>query len=221
LSPMGSTFITLPLVRPHCFAHRRNSPFSMAKPNGLSCKKRTFRKVGFQPQIKLLSFPLTDSDIQKTWYTQKDYQVFGKDVKATVRVLRKGNMLDVCSRGLEKYQSMKFHDEKKRREQTHYQTILLEQERQRQEGRRNPKILRMLSTVNSQWALQNALLVAQRDAAEVQRIEKEESSPQHEPHVASVPSLDESNGSESPIRSSSPVDAILTSSSTLRKPTSC
>ena len=143
----------------------------METKTGLSGKKRSLRKVGFQSEVTHLVFTFDESDLQTSWYTQQDYQVFGKDVKATIRTLRKGNEVDICCRGLEKYQSMQYHDEKKRREQTHYKTILLEQKRQKQLGHENPKVLRMLSTVNSQWAIQNALNVASQDALEATWIE--------------------------------------------------
>lgn len=185
----------------------------MEKPR-LSGKKRSLRKVGFQPQIKLLVFSFDESDLQTSWYTQQDYQVFGKDVKATIRTLRKGNEIDICCRGLEKYQSMQYHDEKKRREQTHYRTILLEQERQKQQGHRNPKVLRMLSTVNSQWAIQNALNVAIQDAVEATWIEP---NPRHVVVPLSLPlkdTMEISKGFDLPNQLPTPVNDMIRASTT-------
>lgn len=169
----------------------------LSPPRSIKKKRQNAKVVGFQPQAKLLVFDATHETT--TWYSQSDYQVFGKDVKATVKVLRRGQVAQ-CARGLEKYQSMQYHDEKKRREQTHYRTILLEQERQKLDGQTNPKILRMLSTVNSHWATQNALQVARQDAEEAVRVDDEEES---NPKFAS----DESDGSDSPpLRLSSPLE---------------
>jgi hypothetical protein len=175
----------------------------LSPPRSAKTKRHNAKVVGFQPQAKLLVF---DAAQEPTWYSQSDYLVFGKDVKATVRVLRRGQVAQ-CARGLEKYQSMQYHDEKKRREQTHYRTILLEQERQKLDGQTNPKILRMLSTVNSHWATQNALQVAQRDAEEAVRVDDEEES---NPEFAS----EESDGSDSPpLRLPSPLDLAGTTTS--------
>ena len=109
-----------------------------------------------------------------SWYSSKDYAIFGKDVKKTVKYIRKGrSFLGLTGRGLEKYFSAQYHEEKKQRELSHYRCILGEQQRQRAEGSFNPKLLRILSTINSKWALQNALTLAKHDEAQASKSDDE------------------------------------------------
>ena len=155
------------------------SPASMLKRT--VCKKRPLRKVGFADartyRITLLE-NLSPNERANTWYTSHDYAIFGKEVKAAVKRMRRGETT-ACNRGLEKYQSSSIHSDKKKRELSHYRSILAEQQRQKQSGIPNPKVLRMLSMINSKRAMQNALELAQNDARDVLHatIEKAEVQP--------------------------------------------
>uniref|UniRef100_A0A7S1D7G8 Uncharacterized protein n=1 Tax=Cyclophora tenuis TaxID=216820 RepID=A0A7S1D7G8_CYCTE len=137
------------------------------------CKKRPRRHVGFADErtycVTVLD-QLTEQERANTWYTSEDYAVFGKEVKAAVKRMRRGHAGD-CDRGLEKYQSSTIHHEKKQRELSHYRSILSEQQRQRDTGAPNPKVLRMLSTINSKRAMQNAIDLAQNDAQEARKLD--------------------------------------------------
>jgi hypothetical protein len=110
-----------------------------------------------------------------SWYSSRDYAIFGKDVKKTVKHIRKGrSFTGLTGRGLEKYFSARYHEEKKQRELSHYRSILGEQQRQRSEGSFNPKMLRVLSTINSKWALENALTLARHDECQASRSDDEQ-----------------------------------------------
>jgi hypothetical protein len=159
------------------------SPASMSKRNGISKKRPLLRKVGFADpdtfRINVLD-SLSEEERSNTWYTSTDYAVFGREAKTTVKHIRKGRpFAGLTGRGLEKYFSSQYHEEKKRREMGHYRSILVEQHRQRTEGNPNPKILRAISTVNSKWALHNALELARHDQTEAQQgIPEENETPQ-------------------------------------------
>lgn len=149
-----------------------DSPASMPKRISSASKKRPLpRKVGFATTNKVTVTQEENLSVEERssiWYNCRDYASFGKDAKTTVKHIRKGrSFTGLTGRGLEKYFSSQYHEEKKRRELGHYRSILLEQQRQRLEGIVNPKILRMLSTINSKWALQNALELAKHDHSEV------------------------------------------------------
>jgi hypothetical protein len=149
-----------------------DSPASMSK-RVLATKKRPLpRKVGFAESrtyaINNRVEQFSEGERSSLWYNSRDYAIFGKDAKKTVKHIRKGRSFSgLTGRGLEKYFSSQYHEEKKRRELGHTRAILVEQQRQRLEGIFNPKILKMMSTVNSKWALQNALELAQHDHSEV------------------------------------------------------
>jgi hypothetical protein len=139
----------------------------------LATKKRPLpRKVGFAESRTYAAVnpaeSLSEEERSSIWYNSRDYAIFGKDAKKTVKHIRKGrSFVGLTGRGLEKYFSSQYHEEKKRRELGHTRAILVEQQRQRLEGIFNPKILSMMSTVNSKWAIQNALELAQHDHSEV------------------------------------------------------
>lgn len=144
------------------------SPSNMTSPK-TSPKRRTMkRKVEFATtfQVKVREYH-NDEERKLTWYSSIDYESFGKDVKRTVKYIRKGrSFIGLSGRGLEKYFSSQYHEEKKRRELNHYRSILMEHQRQRSEGTCNPIMLRMLSSVSSSWALENALEFAKHDQFE-------------------------------------------------------
>lgn len=151
------------------------SPASMPKRIKVSKKRPLPRKVGrvdFSSSIRVNVLESVNKDERcNIWYTSKDYATFGKDVKTTVKHIRKGRSFNgLTGRGLEKYFSSQYHEEKKRRELSHYRSILVEQKRQQNEGKSNPKLLRMLSTINSKWALQNALELAKHDETEAMHV---------------------------------------------------
>ena len=129
---------------------------------------RARRKVEFATTMKVNILERSNKeDCATSWYSSRDYAIFGKEAKKTVKYIRKGrSFTGLTERGLEKYFSAQYHDEKKQRELSHYRCILGEQQRQRAAGSLNPKILRMLSTINSKWALQNALQLAKHDEAQ-------------------------------------------------------
>ena len=79
-------------------------------------------------------------------------------------------LTSTCAIALEKYISEKYHQMKKEKETTHYQSIFHEQKRQIEQGSINPKMLRMLSTHNSKWAVQNAIKLGNHDAEEAQNV---------------------------------------------------
>jgi hypothetical protein len=159
-----------------------DSPASMTK--RISKKRPLPRKVGFADASTFevnLRFHHGEEERASTWYSSRDYATFGKDVKKTVKHIRKGHSFTgLHGRGLEKYFSSQYHEEKKRRELSHYRSILLEQQRQRSEGRANPKILRMLSTINSKWALLNALELAKHDHLEASKTEEDVPKPDND-----------------------------------------
>ena len=138
-------------------------------------RKRRLRRVGFADSSnnKVYIVPPTEH----TWYTLDEYAVFENDVRTTVRKLRAKRRHEChddddkdenyCPRGLEKYQSLRHHEEKKIRERSHYGAIFREQYRQLLEGTHNPNILRTLSRIHSKWSRHNAIEVASRDAQEV------------------------------------------------------
>jgi anthranilate/para-aminobenzoate synthase component I len=108
----------------------------------------------------------SDEERKLTWYSSMDYATFGKDVKRTVKHIRKGrSFVGLSARGLEKYLLSQYQQEKKRRELNHYRSILMEHQRQRSEGKLNPIMLRMLSSISSNWAIHNALEFAKHDAS--------------------------------------------------------
>lgn len=134
-------------------------------------RKRPLAKktIAFASDRKERSLPATSAEEKSAvWYSANDYEAFEKDVKKTVSCIRRGRRTVVTGRGLEKYFSSQYHEEKKRREFKHYRSILREQHRQRAQGEEpNPKLFRMLSVVNSKWALEKALNLANHDASEV------------------------------------------------------
>jgi len=139
-------------------------------------KKRPLfgKKVGFTNESSFTTIvldSLNEEEYSKKWYTSKDYKLFAKNAKKTVRHILKGKIYEgLTGRGLEKYFSRQYNEEKKRREVSHYGSIFIEQQQQQMQGRRNPKILRMLSTVNSKWALNKAIDLGRHDYDEVLRI---------------------------------------------------
>jgi hypothetical protein len=140
--------------------------------------KRKRRKVEFDSNVQIQIRELfTSAELDNCWYSPMEYATFGKDAKKTVHRIRKGRSSssssssssspsDLTGRGLEKYFYKNYYVEKKRRESNHCSTILGEQHRQRIEGKLNPKMLRLISSVNSKWALQNAIDLAEHDAQE-------------------------------------------------------
>jgi hypothetical protein len=112
----------------------------------------------------------SDEERKLTWYSSMDYAAFGNDVKRTVKYIRKGrSFVGLSPRGLEKYFSSQYQQEKKRRELNHYRSILMEHKRQQSEGKLNPIMLRMLSSISSNWAIHNALEFAKHDQVEASK----------------------------------------------------
>eukprot|EP00545_Synedropsis_sp_CCMP1620_P007864 CAMPEP_0119014932 /NCGR_PEP_ID=MMETSP1176-20130426/10468_1 /TAXON_ID=265551 /ORGANISM="Synedropsis recta cf, Strain CCMP1620" /LENGTH=228 /DNA_ID=CAMNT_0006968183 /DNA_START=1 /DNA_END=687 /DNA_ORIENTATION=- len=151
--------------------HNDCSPASMSNRLSINKKRLLPRKVGFAQSTTVAVIreeSVSQEERSSSWYTSRDYQIFGKDAKTTVKHIRRGRSFSGLSgRGLEKYFSPQYHEEKKRREKGHYRSILVEQQRQRSEGTTNPKVLSVLSVINSKWALQNALKLAKHDHSEV------------------------------------------------------
>jgi hypothetical protein len=144
---------------------------SMSSPQTSTKRPAMKRKVEFATtfQVKVREYH-SDEERTHTWYSSSDYATFGRDVKRTVRHIRKGrSFIGLSRRGLEKYFSSQYHTEKKRRELNHYRSILIEHQRQRSEGSYNPILLGMLSSVSSNWALQNALEFAKHDQFEASK----------------------------------------------------
>jgi hypothetical protein len=139
---------------------------------------KNFRRVEFDSNVRIqIREFFTRADLENCWYSPQEYAKIGKDARKTVHRIQKGrsssssssSSSDLTGRGLEKYFYKQYHFEKKRRESNHCITILGEQHRQRSEGKMNPKLLRLISSVNSKWALQNAIELAHHDAQEARK----------------------------------------------------
>eukprot|EP00543_Licmophora_paradoxa_P000824 CAMPEP_0202458128 /NCGR_PEP_ID=MMETSP1360-20130828/22104_1 /ASSEMBLY_ACC=CAM_ASM_000848 /TAXON_ID=515479 /ORGANISM="Licmophora paradoxa, Strain CCMP2313" /LENGTH=199 /DNA_ID=CAMNT_0049078529 /DNA_START=44 /DNA_END=643 /DNA_ORIENTATION=+ len=166
------TMIVLPVCSP--FQSSSNTAQQSIAMNNKMCstKKKRRRTVIFDDifvQVQVLD-RLTEQECSRIWYNGLECKQFTKDVKKTVKAIKKGRKGgSLCARGLEKYLSQCYHSTKKKREVFHYASILQEQRRQRETRQNNPKLLRMLSTHNSSWARHNAIKLAAHDAEEAQR----------------------------------------------------
>lgn len=137
---------------------------SSSSTNNRKSRKRPLRSVGFALKDKVAI--VDRADHEQTWYTLQDYAVFEQDVRSTIRKLRSFYNHEDCERGLEKYFSPMYHDEKRLRARLHYCAIFQEQCRQKRQGLCDATTLGIISRSNSKWAAEKAIALAQKYAQE-------------------------------------------------------
>jgi hypothetical protein len=153
-----------------CFAAASSS-------NDHHCIKRRKSVTFHEPAILSVTVlkTLTEEEHSSVWYSREEFSALQAAVRDAVKLFRKSNWTltskDQCRRGLEKYQ---LQYERKRMERQHFDAVLSEQKRQRENGMLDDELLCQASLMNSSWALQNAQRTAQYDALVCQHLQQQQ-----------------------------------------------
>ena len=138
-------------------------------------RRRIRRKsVSFADEALVYSSDWQEEEVQQAWYTKEDLNIFKKERKEIVRLLKRLNFnLDAidheqfCLRGFEAYFSVEINRATKYARELIATTVFAEQNRQRAAGISDIGAIRRESMRASRWTLRNALELGSRDAAEV------------------------------------------------------
>lgn len=141
---------------------------AMASQQSAESPSRNQRKsVSFAEEALLYSSPLLIDEVRELWYDQDEYSSLKEDRRTAVKLIRFYGIetikRKVCIRGLEAYFSLETNRAIKEAREKAKNSVLREQQLQRQLGFYDAEALRDVYVPTTQWLRDQALRLARND----------------------------------------------------------
>jgi len=150
-----------------------NLDWVCAEQTRLTKKRKLAPSVAFAPVITIVSTDTTTEELEESWYSRRELEVFKLERRALVKALKRVDFnlskMDQVSyplRGYEAYFSVRVNKEMKQRRAIVVQSVLGEQARQRCMGIVDHEMIKFVCSRATEWACHRASQLGVQDAVD-------------------------------------------------------